>query len=204
VNKEEISEILSDVLSRGYESRGVECKGPGHLRDKKFFAKVVRSMIGMANRRDGGLVFVGVEDNHQVLKPVGLNSTDLQTWKYDHVADAIARYVDPNISFELEILDVGGMKIVALQIREFESIPILCRKSYDDILRAGACYVRSRRKPETVEIPSQEDMRDLLDLATEKGLRKYFSQSAAAGVIFPSANLVTDREAFEQQIGDLL
>lgn len=73
------------------------------------------------------------------------------------------------------------MKIVALQIREFESIPILCRKNYDDILRAGACYVRSRRKPETVEIPNQEDMRDLLDLATEKGLRKYFSQSALQG-----------------------
>lgn len=75
------------------------------------------------------------------------------------------------------------------------------------MLRKGACYVRPRRKPETTEIPTQEDMRDLLDLAAEKRLRKNLERvSRAGGVIIPfqtAGRSVSPQELFDKQLGDL-
>src|SRR5918992_3524376 len=70
-----------------------------------------------------------------------------------------------------------------IQVKEFADIPVLCKRSYDNVLREGACYVRSRRKPETSEIPTLADMRDLLDLATEKRLREHLALLERIGLI---------------------
>lgn len=192
-------EEFSEILALGYERRGVEFKGPGPLEDKQLRARVVRAMLGMANRRDGGLVIIGVEDDRGNLKPTGLNPSDLSTWKYDDVADKAAEYADPTLGFELEIRELQGSKFVVLRVHEFEDVPVLCRKDFDDVLRRGACYVRSRRKPETAEVPRQEDMRDLLELATEKRLRAYAklrtAESSVGGPATPS-----DNDLFEQQL----
>jgi hypothetical protein len=55
----------------------------------------------MANRRDGGVVIIGVDETGSGLIPVGLNTADLSTWQYDDVADSLAAYADPSVSFEL-------------------------------------------------------------------------------------------------------
>jgi hypothetical protein len=47
-------EDFAKLLARGYESRGVEFKGPGIRTEKLFLARVVRAILGMANSRDGG------------------------------------------------------------------------------------------------------------------------------------------------------
>lgn len=94
---------FAEILSFTYERRGIEFKGPGPRSDKQLFAKVMRAVLGMANRRDGGLVVMGVEDNGTGLVLTGLSTADLSTWKYDDVADSLAAYADPSVSFELEI-----------------------------------------------------------------------------------------------------
>ncbi len=193
---------FADYLALDHELQGVEFKGPGQRSDKQLFAKVVRAVLGMTNRRDGGLVIIGVDDNGGVLTQVGLNAADLSTWKYDDVADSFAAYADPSVSFELEIREHDGKNYVVLQVQEFEEIPVLCKKDYPQVLRAGACYVSSRRKPETTEIPSQADMRDLLDLATEKRLRRFVAQIRAAGLDLSEARRLTDQELFDKQLGD--
>ena len=121
--------------------------------------QVVKAVLGMANRRDGGRVIIGVEDSGGVLNPVGLRDADLDTWRYDVVADRIAVYADPNVTFDLEVREYNGGRYVVLQVEEFADVPVLCKRSYEDVLRGGACYVRTRRKPETTEIPAQADMR---------------------------------------------
>lgn len=194
---------FAELLALGHELRGVEFKGPGSRSNKNFFANVVRAALGMANRRDGGVVIIGVEDDAGVLKPVGVNHQDLDTWKYDHVSDGFSEYADPNISFELESRDCNGKKFVVLHVHEFEDIPVLCKKDYPDVLRRGGCYVRSRRKPETTELPSQTEMRDLLELATEKRLRRFIVQARAAGLGLAEFAPPTERELFQKQLGDL-
>src|SRR3990172_7004250 len=129
---------FAEILAFGYERRGTEFKGPGPLSAKPWFAKVVRAVLGMANQRDGGLVVIGVDEEITgVIKPVGLSEADLATWKYDDVAAAVATYADPFISFDLEVREYEGKRFVLLHVREFDEIPVLCRKEYPDILRSG-------------------------------------------------------------------
>ena len=201
---------FEDILALGHERRGTEFKGPGPRTDKSFFARVARAALGMANRQDGGLIIIGVEDKSGAIKPVGLNATDLATWNHDEVSTSLAAYADPSVNFDRQVLDYKGNNYVILKVHEFEEIPVLCRQDYikgdDVILRKGACYVRSRHKPETSEIPSQEDMRDLLDLATDKGVRKFVARAVKSGLIIVSplgATAPADKELFEAQLDDL-
>ena len=186
-----------------HEIRGLEFKGPGRSTDRRLFAQVVKAVLGMANRRDGGRVVVGVEDLGDSLHPVGLDVTQLATWNYDDVADRIATYADPSVAFDLEVTEYNGRSYVVIQVEEFADVPVLCKRAYDDVLRDGACYVRPRRKPETTEIPTYADMRDLLDLAVEKGVRRLLAQVQRVGLTVPPDITVTDQERFDEQLGDL-
>ena len=67
------------------------------------------------------------------------------------VANSIDEYADPSLAFELSQVILDGRDFIAIEIHEFEDIPILCKKTYGDTLRKGACYTRPRRKPETPE-----------------------------------------------------
>jgi predicted HTH transcriptional regulator len=159
-------------------------------------------MLGMANRRDGGLIIIGVEDSKNSLMPVGLSLLDLNTWNHDDLASSVSEYADPSVVFELERHECDGKHYVLIVVKEFEDIPILCKKDYPSDLRRGGCYVRSRRKTETTEIATQEDMRELLDLAAEKRLRKFISQAQRVGLEIQSSESLSDQELFDRQLGD--
>ena len=137
----------------------------------------------MSNRRHGGRVIIGVRDEGDALEPIGLTDDDWRTWTFDGVADRIARYADPGVTFEIETIEYDGNRYILLQVEEFSDIPVLCKRAYGDVLRDGACYVRTRRKPETVELPTQADMRDPLDLAIEKGVIRYIEQARRMGLV---------------------
>jgi predicted HTH transcriptional regulator len=200
-------EEFAALLALGHEVTGTEFKGSGPASDRHLFAKVVKAVLGMANRRDGGRVIIGVEDNGGTPNPVGLTKPDLDTWKYDDAAAKLAEYADPSVNLELKREQHNGKDYVILYVAEFDDIPILCKKDYPDILRKGACYVRPRKKPETTEIPTQEDMRDLLDLAAEKRLRRYLEQAKRAGgliVPFQTERLTqSPQELYDRQLGGL-
>ena len=196
-------EEFVQLLALGRELGGLEFKGPGPRSDRQLFSQVVRAVLGMANRRDGGTVVIGVEDNQTSLTPVGLTDEDLATWSSDAVADGIAVYADPSVSFELQTPAHAGRNYVTIEVREFEDIPVLCKRDFQNVLRNGACYVRTRRKPETSEIPAQAEMRDLLDLATGKGVRRFLARAESTGMISFIAAAPDDRERFDEQLGDL-
>ena len=73
-------EEFAQLLALSHEISGVEFKGPGARSDRRLFARVVRAALGMANRRDGGTVVIGVEDTGSSLNPVGLRES--QELKY--------------------------------------------------------------------------------------------------------------------------
>ena len=171
-----------ELLSPGYEPYGVEFKGPGYRSDRQFLVQVARAVLGMANRRDGGLVIIGVDDGGSA---VGLAADQRATWDYDDVAASLAEYADPYVSFALQLLTYDDRSFVILRVAEFEEIPALCKRDYPGVLRKGACYVRTRRIPETSEIPSQTEMRELLDLATDKGVHKFLTRLEATGLLPP-------------------
>ena len=154
----------------------------------------------MSNHRDGGRVIVGVKDEDGKLTPLGLSKDDLATWKRDDLADKVAVYAEPSPSFEVEEALYEENRYIVIEVSEFIDIPVICKKSYGDVLDEGACYVRPRRKPETTRIRTQEDMRDLLDLATEKKLRQHLSLSERVGI--PVTSSITDQNLFDEQLAD--
>lgn len=173
---------FAQLIALEYEQSGVEFKGPGLLSNGRLAAQVVKAVLGMANRRDGGVVIIGVEESEGRLKPVGLTDAELATWNYAAVAGQIARYADPAVRIELEVKEYQGNRYAVIIVAEFDDIPALCKRAFNGVLRAGACYVRTRRKPETSEIPTQAEMRDLLDLATVKWVRRHVDWMQRAGI----------------------
>ena len=195
---------FANILALGRETSGVEFKGPGPLSSGRLVAQVVRAVLAMANRQGGGIVIIGIEDAGDSISPVGLGDFDLASWAYDDLADQIARYADPAVSFELDTRMYNGKCYVAIEVEEFSDIPILCKRAYDNVLRNGACYVRTRRKPETSEIPTQTEMRELLDLAINKGVSRYLERARQVGLDVPPNRVQpTDQESFDEQRGDL-
>jgi len=194
-------------LELGHETRAVEFKAPGRRKDKAFLAKVARAVLGMANQRDGGYVIIGVEP--ETLDPVGLDEDDAAIWlNYDELAVSINEWATPSIGFDLQELRSEDRIFVVIHVHEFAEIPVLCRRDYqapkqrDQILRRGACYVRAYNKPATLEIPTEEEMRELLELAIDKGVRKFVKRAQKVGLIpdiRPDKTSTSVEELFDRQ-----
>ncbi len=205
-------EQFAEILALGHESQGVEFKGAGPRTSKLLRGKVVRAVLGMANRRDGGVVIIGVDEDKaaKTLVHTGLTESEAATWDYDELADTLSNYADPAVTFNVTTQMYDGKRFVVITVSEFDDIPILCKKDYPHptdpkvlLTRSGACYVRSRHKPETSEIPTHADMRALLDLASQKRLRWFLSQASGAGLQLPGPRHPDDAEHFQAQYADV-
>lgn len=195
---------FEQITSFGREQRGVEFKrGGSRKEDKRLLVKVIRAVISMANTRDGGKVIIGIDEDEDKLILNGVNESDLSSWNHDDFADSVAEYAEPTPVFEIQRFSYKHKNYIIIEVDEFIDFPILCKKTYDDVLRSGACYLRPRRKPESIEIPSYVDMRDLLELAIDKGVRKFISRADKVGLSLLSDNSdKSDINQFEEQIDD--
>jgi hypothetical protein len=185
-------EELEGALALGYEGRSLELKGSGSFGDRRFRALIARASLGMGNIRDGGYVVIGIDDTNPGALLPGLNPDELASWLvYDEVSAGLNTYADPPLGLDVrEVALSSGVSVAVLRIAEFEVVPHLCARTYDDVLSEGALYVRSRRIPETAQVRTSAEMREILDLAVEKRLRAYVETAQRAGV-----GLVTTEEA---------
>jgi hypothetical protein len=193
---------LEAALAGGYELRGFETKGPGPRTESHLFAKVTRAALGLGNHRDGGHVVIGIDDDKLAAMLPGLNGTDLGSWvSYDDVARKMAEYADPPLRFEVAALELSsGATVVVIEVSEFEDIPHLCKKAYEPVLRQGALYVRPRKVPETSEVASSVEMREVIELATEKALRTYVGTAERAGLtVVPRRPPPSDAARYEAE-----
>jgi predicted HTH transcriptional regulator len=174
---------LQDAIALGREQRGVEFKGPGQRDDADFMARVTRAILGMANKEDGGEVVIGVEDKQQVLTLVGLSPTAQVTWNFDDVQSVLSNYADPFVDIDVALVTVGSLTQVVITVRPFAESPVLCKKDYSHsktskrILQAGALYIRSRGKIETVPASTHTQVREVLDRAAEATARRLIAIS---------------------------
>jgi predicted HTH transcriptional regulator len=191
---------FAQILARGHETPGLEFKGPGSRESRSILAGVARAVLGMANKRDGGLVIIGIVEDGDALTPEGVSADDLRTWKQEAVTGALAAYADPYVEVHTENFEYMGKVFVIIAVEEFREIPVLCKKGFDPKLRAGACYVRRRGRIETSELATQAEMRELLELATEKRLRSFLRQARGAGVAIQAAP--SGAELFDDELGE--
>lgn len=182
------SEIEEHLAVVKHETRAIECKGAGKPSDKYFLAKIARAALSMANLRDGGHVIIGIADGDGELSVEGLSEEQVREWTdFDDISSKLSSYCDPPLKFDVDAVELSdGNTVVVLQLHCFTDIPHLCGKAYgagkDEVLRQGALYVRSHRMPETSEIASHVEMREVLSIATQNALRSFVSTAHAAGL----------------------
>ncbi|MEX0865396.1 MAG: ATP-binding protein [Acidimicrobiia bacterium] len=170
---------FDELLRRG-EPGGVEFKGSVPRESEGRF-KIVRAALGLSNRQDGGFIVLGVdEDAERIPVPVGVTPDVKAGWTYDNSADLFSEYADPRIRFEIDHHESDGRVFIVFRIHEFDELPVLCKRDGPG-LRRGTCYVRPRGRAQTVEVATHEDMRELIDLATEKALRRLLRRVDRAG-----------------------
>lgn len=199
---------LREAIALGHEQPGVEFKGAGIRDDKLFSARVIRGVLAMSNRRDGGHIVIGVKEDEGALSLVGLDDAERTTWHHDDIAAQVSRYADPYVTFTAEELTLDGKTVVVLTVAHCELGPVICKRAYNrdkvTVLREGAIYIRPRTKSESREVSSSSEMRELIELATDAQVRRFVARAYQAGMAPPSpADSANDSARFVAERGDL-
>lgn len=194
---------VEELLLVGHETRRFEVKGRGRPADKRFRAKIARAAMAMGNLTSGGVVCIGIDEPQMAAMSPGLDDDEFAAWfDFDNVSDALAVHSDPPVVFHLHRWTLSiGSKVVVLEVEEFADVPHVCKRGFEDELKEGMVYVRPRRKPESVPVPTATDLRDLLELATAKGVRRFIRLAGLGGVPLSGESSVEDleRQAFDAE-----
>jgi len=171
-------------------------------------AKVVKAALAIANKSDGGILIFGLTAPAAKADPHtfdGMSATDYQSFNQDDVMAKVNAHASPSIDLTVRhIPDIDGKQCVAIEIREFVDYPVMCSNDLVVTGKArvskGRIYCRSRRTIESTEIQTAEDLRDIVEMACEKGLKRYFKQRALDDQVGRTGD---DDEKFRRQRGDL-
>lgn len=191
------NEELAALIEVGVESRRIEFKGPGSTSSTEFVAVVARACIALANQRDGGHLVIGVVDRAPGGGTGGLTTNQVTGWMdYDTVVSKVNAYADPPLQLRLDQRRLpNGNPVVVVEVAEFAEIPILSAKEFSGKIHRGQLYTRSMAKPESSAQNTQNEMREVLALATEKQLQIFLRTARHAGLAVEAGG-PTDRDLF--------
>ena len=194
---------VESFLVLGREQRNFEVKGKGTA-DGHLLMKVLRAAISMGNQAGGGYVCIGIA-NDQIAKMLpGLDPPDVAGWiDHDTLAAKLSNYADPPLNFDVQAQGLSnGVTVVIMEVHEFLDLPHLCKKAFDSVLREGALYVRPRKKVESSEVSTSVDMRDIIELATQKSVRRFVATAEGAGISISGSGQQTNAEKYENEAKD--
>lgn len=194
-----IEELIA-LIDLGREDRSLEYKESRPWADLKD--KIAKTALGMANIRDGGTLVVGVSQRSGSLVAQGMTQEHIDTYDVDEVQAYVNRFADPYVRLEMYIVPHDSQSFVVIVVHAFDEIPVVCRRNGIG-LRQGAVYTRSYRMPETCEVPSQTEMREIIEIATDKGVRHFLERSHRVGLSTGRAIGPTDTEKFDEQLEGL-
>lgn len=188
------------------EFRNLDFKA-SHELDKNAKIELTKDLLAFSNIPDGGRIIVGVKENKKDLdgkrfELTGIEPEHLVTWTHDNLADTARNYADPFVEFEFETVPVDEGVCIVIKIREFEEIPVICKQRFGDTLRSGAIYTRTCGKRESAEARSQTEIREILNMATEKNIRKFIGTTMKVGL--PLTLGPTDSDIFDKQLEGFL
>lgn len=196
--EEGISKLARIYLSRGpsQDSPGIdkirEMVGDMERRNMEFKkgmawtdlrCVLTRTVMAMANLKGGGKIIIGIKEGTS-RTPVlaGMSREDFDSYNPDDMASFVNEYAEPSVAVVPLKKTYGGKHYVILDVKEFDEVPIVCkkdgRKECKDDLRRGSVYHRPKRKVESTDRFDYADMRELVDLAATKQHRLMHQQCA--------------------------
>lgn len=192
---------FQEIVQLGKEGTSTEFKKALSWGGDEFKAKIAKAILGFSNVKDGGRIIIGVDElPDKTFEFNGMSDAEIATWRFDDVASFVNNYADPFVQFIGEQVVFDGKKFVVITVSEFPDIPVICKKDGKSNLRKGAIYTRTHRMPETAEVPSQTELREILDLATVKYARRFFRTASDIGIHPPTDQ--TAAEKFGKQLGE--
>lgn len=170
--------------------------------DPNTKAKIVKTILAMSNIRDGGYLILGFDQNNDVFEPTGMAEADLNSFTYDLVKSHVSEFADPYVEFSMETVkdEENGKAFLIFTINEFDEVPVICKRNGLANLEQGTMYTRSRRMPESVRVPTQSEMREIINMAVEKGIRKYIETSHRAGI---QLEVAPEGNEYDNELGDI-
>ena len=199
---DESHEELRNLITRGSEARNRELKRSMDWNSAETKRKLTKSILAMSNLRDGGFIIIGVsEHNRGEFSADGMTDEDKRSFSADDMDDYVHNFADPYVEFDLREISLDDKAFLVIRVSEFDESPVICGRDAEG-LRKGAIYTRSRRKPETVEVPDHIEMREIVDLAVEKRLRKEVELIRSLGLL-PEMKQSFEEKSFDDQLGDL-
>ncbi len=179
------------LIEQAREGRRIEFKMSIDAGEKVVKAKIAKTVMAMANLQDGGRIIIGMKESAGVWAPEGVQPAHLGPWTTDNIMDFCNIYAQPSIECDVVQFQLQGKMFVGIVVQEFREQPVVCRLEYQVppaegpglILRRGAVYIRSAKKPETVEVSTEIEMREILDLAVDKRLTSYLWRARRVGML---------------------
>lgn len=162
-------------IQHGKEERYLEYKGSMLWTGDDTKVKIAQAMMAMSNLRNGGVIVVGMKEiKRGVWEPDIMTDEQVTSFTQDDIAQWVNDYAVPAVQFTVEPFLLDTNQFVIIKVREFDSVPTICRKPKTlggrEALKKGALYYRSNSKNESAPISSDEDMRELITLAVNKGV----------------------------------
>jgi predicted HTH transcriptional regulator len=189
--------LIDYLIFHGREERNLEYKSSMNWKDIATKAKITKAAMAMSNISDGGYIVIGVTKNGEAYEPDGIQELHLDSFKQDDVMTWVNKYADPYVELTVVYAERDNKNFIIIDIMEFDQLPIVCKKPGQN-LKSGDIFTRSRRKYETALVSSQTEIREILELAVDKQIRRLATRGYVtfAETVHPAQN---DKQLFEQQ-----
>ena len=166
---------LARWIQTSGESDFVDAKGPMAWDGADASASLAKDIASFANSRDGGVIVIGKsEANDGSFVYDGLTTDQMASFDTTKVGQWVNSRFAPPVKAICYQAEFSGKKFVVIIVQEFDDVPSLCVKSFQDstnpknlILREGTIYVRNQNA-ESKPIKTVDELRAVIGLATRK------------------------------------
>jgi hypothetical protein len=169
-----VEELARWVETSG-ESEFVDAKGPMTWDGADASASLAKDIASFANSRDGGVIVIGkAEASDGSFLCSGLSPEQAASFDTTNVGQWVNARFSPPIRLICYQTEYRANKFVVIVVQEFDDIPSLCIKSFQEtgnpkshLLREGTIYVRNQNA-ESKPIKTVDELRAVIGLATRK------------------------------------
>ena len=186
---------IDALIDRGRESPNLEYKQSAPWRDLRL--AIVKATLAFANTRGGGYIVIGMKHlGGDQYEAEGMTPGHLAEYTLDQMQSFVNGYATPFVSLDAARHEHDGRVFYVIAVDPFEDMPVICQRDAGDDLRRAAIYTRSRRMVSSAPIDNPEDMRALIDLATDRSVARL----RARGLLPPvAAGVPIDEDRFGEQ-----
>lgn len=193
---------IDNLIASRSETKNLDFKEEFHWNnDKDIQLKIIKAILAMSNASQGGRILVGVTNSGQVK---GVSEKNLKSFDQTSFNDILHKYTDPKLTAQISRPKHKDGNLVIIEVPEFDIDPIICKADGLDtegknILRKGAIYIRTA-KATTEEVPSSDEMRELLGRALSKKGDYLLNQITRMLQGRPSQIVESTNEKYEEEI----